>query len=338
MPPARTRDAARTLKERERQKEKEREREREREQEEEQELARQREHELEKQDKDREDMSPLAGLPLRPNSFEAASQTLTAAFEARTAGRLFRDPKEDADLPDPKVFIVSWVDYCNKYGMGYALTDGSVGVHYNDSTTLVLSPDKHHFDFISSRRQGAVYVRKNYTVAEYPEELKRKVYLLKHFEQYIMGRLYGAYEWTFDDFERTKGMEFVQKYLRMKAVIIFKMSHDVLQFNFYDHTKIILSSQGLVVTHIDKDYQLTRHSLAEVMAQSLRPPPVDPEQAKFRQRLFDKLKFIKEVLVSIRNASTAASNADDDEQTDAPAKEKERAPPVSSRSSKASLR
>ena len=110
------------------------------------------------------------------------------------------------------------------------------------------------------------------------------------------------------------------------------------QFNFYDHTKIILSSQGLVVTHIDKDYQLTRHSLAEVMAQSLRPPPVDPEQAKFRQRLFDKLKFIKEVLVSIRNASTAASNADDDEQTDAPAKEKERAPPVSSRSSKASLR
>lgn len=93
--------------------------------------------------------------------------------------------------------------------------------------TLITEPS--HFDFISSRRQGAVYVRKNYTVAEYPEELKRKVYLLKHFEQYIMGRLYGAYEWTFDDFERTKGMEFVQKYLRMKAVIIFKMSHDVLQ-------------------------------------------------------------------------------------------------------------
>jgi cell cycle serine/threonine-protein kinase CDC5/MSD2 len=26
--------------------------------------------------------------------------------------------------------------------MGYALTDGSVGVHFNDSTTLVLAADK----------------------------------------------------------------------------------------------------------------------------------------------------------------------------------------------------
>src|SRR5690606_27168325 len=32
--------------------------------------------------------------------------------------------------------------------------------------------------------------------------------------------------------ERTRGMEWVQKYLRMKHVIVFKMSHDVLQVSF----------------------------------------------------------------------------------------------------------
>ena len=48
----------------------------------------------------------------------------------------------DEDLPEAKVFIVSWVDYCNKYGMGYALTDGSVGVYFNDSTSIVLAADK----------------------------------------------------------------------------------------------------------------------------------------------------------------------------------------------------
>lgn len=48
----------------------------------------------------------------------------------------------DDDLPGPRVFIQSWVDYCNKYGMGYALTDGAVGVHFNDSTTIVLAADK----------------------------------------------------------------------------------------------------------------------------------------------------------------------------------------------------
>lgn len=81
-------------------------------------------------------------MPLKPNSFDMALQTLSAAFEARAEGKLFRDPREDVSLPDTKVFIVSWVDYCNKYGMGYALTDGSVGVHFNDSTSIVLSPDK----------------------------------------------------------------------------------------------------------------------------------------------------------------------------------------------------
>lgn len=78
---------------------------------------------------------------LKLNGFDAAAQVLTSAFEAKAAGRVFRD-YSNTPLPEEKVFIVSWVDYCNKYGMGYALTDGSVGVYFNDSTSCVLSPDK----------------------------------------------------------------------------------------------------------------------------------------------------------------------------------------------------
>ncbi|KAF8156060.1 kinase-like domain-containing protein [Crassisporium funariophilum] len=247
--------------------------------------------------------------PPKPNGFDAAAQTLSLAFDAKAVGRVFRDPHQgNLPLPDERVFIVSWVDYCNKYGMGYALTDGSVGVHFNDSTSLVLSPDKVHFDYITSRRQGTVYVRKSYTVETYPEELKSKVYLLKHFERYIMDRLYGEYDYTFEDVGREKGMEWVQKYLRMKHVIVFKLSHDVLQFNFYDHSKLILSSHGLLITHIDKHYKMTRWTLSEVMALALSPPAsASEEQLKFNQRLVDKLKYCKEVLVSIRTASATGS-------------------------------
>lgn len=79
---------------------------------------------------------------LRLNSFDAAAKVLTAAFDAKAVGKLFRDPRVDANLPEERVFISSWVDYCNKYGMAYALTDGSVGVYFNDSTSIVLSADK----------------------------------------------------------------------------------------------------------------------------------------------------------------------------------------------------
>ena len=85
----------------------------------------------------------LEGGMEKLGGFEAAAQVLTSAFEAKAAGRVFRD-HANIPLPGEKVFIVSWVDYCNKYGMGYALTDGSVGVYFNDSTTCVLSPDKVH--------------------------------------------------------------------------------------------------------------------------------------------------------------------------------------------------
>jgi hypothetical protein len=42
----------------------------------------------------------------------------------------------------PKVFVVSWLDYCTKYGMGFAMADGTVCVHFNDSSSLVLAPGK----------------------------------------------------------------------------------------------------------------------------------------------------------------------------------------------------
>lgn len=84
----------------------------------------------------------MESLQPKLTGFDAALHILTQAFDAKATGRLFRDPRDDTTIPDERVFIVSWVDYCNKYGMGYALTDGSVGVHFNDSTTLILSADK----------------------------------------------------------------------------------------------------------------------------------------------------------------------------------------------------
>jgi hypothetical protein len=39
----------------------------------------------------------------------------------------------------PAVFITKWIDYSNKYGLGYQLRDGSVGVYFNDATSIILS-------------------------------------------------------------------------------------------------------------------------------------------------------------------------------------------------------
>ena len=69
-----------------------------------------------------------------------------------------------------------------------------------------------------------------------------------------------------------------------------------------------MSSHGLLVTHIDKNYQLSRLPLSEIMALSLRPP-MNAEHAKRNDKLVEKLRYCKEALVSIRAASTQQASA-----------------------------
>jgi len=39
----------------------------------------------------------------------------------------------------PVYWISKWVDYSDKYGLGYQLSDNSVGVLFNDNTRLILT-------------------------------------------------------------------------------------------------------------------------------------------------------------------------------------------------------
>ncbi|KAI0027458.1 kinase-like domain-containing protein, partial [Vararia minispora EC-137] len=230
--------------------------------------------------------------------FEGTRHTLERALSDYMAGRQFQSAVDTEPEPE-KLFIVSWVDYCEKYGMGYALTNGAVGVYFRDSTSIILSADKVHFDFISTRKRGSQYQRKSYTISEYPEELKNKVYLLKYFENYIMGHLYGDHSFTSEDLERKTGLEFVTIYLRMKNVIVFRLSNDILQFNFYDHSKLVLSAHGNHITHIDKEKNVTVISLSTLIKCALDTHLLDADEVKFVTRLMEKIRYCKEILHSI---------------------------------------
>lgn len=42
----------------------------------------------------------------------------------------------------PLIWISKWVDYSDKYGFGYELSDDCVGVMFNDFTRIVLLANK----------------------------------------------------------------------------------------------------------------------------------------------------------------------------------------------------
>ena len=127
--------------------------------------------------------------------------------------------------------LVSWQRVS---GRGFSVGVGQrIAVWWSDEkgVLILLFGFDRYFDHIHAASTGDQFqgVSRNYPVDEYPRELNNKVYLLKHFESYMLDRLLGDHSYTYEDRTLTRGMVFVTRYLRMKHVIVFRLSNDVLQ-------------------------------------------------------------------------------------------------------------
>ncbi|RYG59684.1 hypothetical protein EON64_19980 [archaeon] len=90
----------------------------------------------------------------------------------------------------PSVWVVRYVDYTSKYGLGFLLNTGSAGVNFNDSTKIVLSPDGKVFQYFERKKGTASgsseHVAQRHYLDSYPADLHKKVTLLKHFRNYLL--------------------------------------------------------------------------------------------------------------------------------------------------------
>jgi len=176
---------------------------------------------------------------------------------------LHNEAASSATVPD--VWVTKWVDYSSKYGVGYILSDGSVGVYFNDSTKIILAPEGCIFDYVTRRTQEKPEVRSTHTLDNYPDELKKKVTLLRHFKNYmltdVLEKKDGASvgESSLPTPPRTARVSFdigqapyVKKWTRNKYAIFFQLSNKTFQVVFFDKTEAVVSSKAHAVTYVDK--------------------------------------------------------------------------------------
>ena len=50
-----------------------------------------------------------------------------------------------------EVFVKKWIDYSSKYGLGYLLSNGSLGVFYNDSSKIIVHPKNLYFEYMERK-------------------------------------------------------------------------------------------------------------------------------------------------------------------------------------------
>jgi polo-like kinase 1 len=194
-----------------------------------------------------------------------------------------------------EVCVKKWVDYSSKYGLGYLLSNGAVGVFFNDSTKLILSPNGHMFHYLEKRgpeRQEGISM---HYLTDYPKEISKKVTLLQHFRSYLEG---DAKQETCIEGEESAGVPtYVKKWMRTKHAIMFRLSNKIVQVNFQDHTEVVLSSESRMVTYVNKKGERSTHPLNTALESS------NGEMSK-------RLKYTKDLLTHMVNhgAGTGATN------------------------------
>lgn len=171
--------------------------------------------------------------------------------------------------PRSNVWVVRYIDYTSKYGLGFLFNNGSAGVYFNDSTKIVLSADGKYFQYIERRKEcslGSEHSSQKYYIDAYPTDLQKKVTLLKHFRNYLLEEEaknprsmnheqnadlqalksafskdyqnetnnYNNQRTNIQDLDDEPELPFLKKWVKTKHAILFRISNRIVQVIFYD--------------------------------------------------------------------------------------------------------
>lgn len=232
-------------------------------------------------------------------TLETMHDVLTKSFANRPQDAASTVPRSIENLPglSAKVWVVRYVDYTSKYGLGFLLNTGSAGVYFNDSTKIVQSPDGAMFQYVERRRKNGVSApAQMHLMTTYPPELQKKVTLLKHFRNYLLDpeqkkKTSGTASETdfggmvvdaaasadrmsresglatcFDDMvSESQQLPYLKKWVRTRHAILFRLSNQTVQVVFFDQSEVLLSSEARVVTYVSKSGARSDHTLDEVL-------------------------------------------------------------------------
>ncbi|KYN28013.1 PREDICTED: serine/threonine-protein kinase PLK1 [Trachymyrmex cornetzi] len=160
----------------------------------------------------------------------------------------------------PVIWISKWVDYSDKYGFGYQLSDDSVGVMYNDGTRLIMMANGYNIHYIN-REGDELY----YTVKDCPVNLEKKMKLMNFFMKYMNEHLMKAGgSIAVKQSDSLSRIPYIHQWFRTQTAVVMQLTNGTVQINFLDHAKIIMCPLMTAVTYIDHDKNFKTYRLQTI--------------------------------------------------------------------------
>lgn len=135
----------------------------------------------------------------------------------------------------PVIWISKWVDYSDKYGFGYQLSDDGVGVMYNDGTRLIMLPNGFNIHYIN-REGDELY----YTVREYPTNLEKKMKLMNFFLKYMNEHLMKAGDSiAMKQSDSISRIPYMHQWFRTQTAVVMQLTNGTVQASYIIDIMII---------------------------------------------------------------------------------------------------
>jgi len=177
------------------------------------------------------------------------------------------------------LYVKKWVDYSNKYGLGYLLSNGSVGVYFNDSTKIISSSCGSFFKYVG--KEDKENEPEKYDFFDFPKKLEKKVTLLQHFRKHL-------YE---QNLRSSNSNVYLKKWVVTDHAVFFRLSNKLVQVQFLDKTELILCNEKRKVTYLNKKAEKLVYPLSKAMESG-------------NQEMTKRLRYTKEVLTSMLHPVT----------------------------------
>lgn len=169
----------------------------------------------------------------------------------------------------PALYIAKWVDFSDKYGLAYELTDGVVGAQFRDGTCMHMLKDE--FRLFEHASDGVSWLSKPVEHETADSKDAARVKLMRQFAEYMKKNLRSAGKNV--DMPRARALPakacWVVSHARTSQFNVFATSVGMYQFNFVDHVKLIFTQHGKQLDVISPHGEFrwdTEKSIAEAAA------------------------------------------------------------------------
>eukprot|EP00826_Nyctotherus_ovalis_P003529 TRINITY_DN1071_c0_g3_i10.p1 TRINITY_DN1071_c0_g3~~TRINITY_DN1071_c0_g3_i10.p1 ORF type:complete len:386 (+),score=124.79 TRINITY_DN1071_c0_g3_i10:33-1160(+) len=164
------------------------------------------------------------------------------------------------------------VDYTEQYGVGYVLTDGTIGFFYNDGSNLLLRDGR--YCYVESGQTGVA----KYAAKECPKELVRKVKIFEKFKEF---------HWSSKQYREESDKEevFVKTAIKSNNGILMRLNNNIIQMMFKDKWQVAVCLKSKLVLTANEKGEKTSYKTVKELLQS------GNENAK--SKLQETLKLVK---------------------------------------------